>query len=64
MCTIVLSFLYCDITVFFVDIKDFRYVCVVGDGDSMVFEDFFSNLIEIHKGNDAFYEVLVFTPQI
>lgn len=63
MCTIVLSFLYGDIAIFFVDIEDFRYVCVVSDCNAMVFEDFFSNLIEIDKGNIVIYEIFVFTAE-
>ena len=64
MCTIVLSFLYGNIAIFFVDIEDFLYVCVVSDGDTMVFENFFSNLAEIDKGITVTYEVLVFHVEI
>jgi hypothetical protein len=64
MCAIVLSFFYGNITVFFVYIEYFRYVRVVGDGDAMVFEDFFGNLIKIDKWNTVFCEVFILAPEI
>ncbi len=51
MCSIMLSFLDSDIAILLINIEDIGYSCIVGDGDSMMFEYFFSDLIEIDEGN-------------